>query len=140
MKFTLIPMIDFVSQIQDYVHESRNYERGCKLIFNYLNFLKEPIKLWMFLPCDENDEIMLMPGSGPIYTHSKEYEIKWRESNDKCLFTGFFDNGTGNAIYHQLPHALVIDMTFYKENTVEYLLKSKCEINLSKTAIKELDI
>ena len=55
----LISLIDFVSEISDYYHESKNSERALELIFNYNEFLKQPIKERMFI---DDNELPLFEG------------------------------------------------------------------------------
>lgn len=52
----LVSLNDFVSEISEYYNESKNSERALELIFNYNEFLKQPIKEEMFL---NNNEIPL---------------------------------------------------------------------------------
>ena len=44
----LITLNDFVDNIKDYVNESQSTERGLRLIFDYNDFLNQPIKEEMF--------------------------------------------------------------------------------------------
>lgn len=53
-------------------------------IFNYASFLKQPLKLGMFVPCDENGNILNDPGLIPSY----ELE-RYRKAKEKVLFEGF---------------------------------------------------
>ena len=45
----LINLNQFTKEIEDYVHESNNVERGLQLIFAYNDFLSQPIKEEMFI-------------------------------------------------------------------------------------------
>ena len=51
--FKLIPMLEFVSYIGNR-KEHETYEKDLAVIYNYANFLNQPLKLEMFVPCDEN--------------------------------------------------------------------------------------
>ena len=55
-------------------------------IRNYANFLKQPLELWMFVPCDENDKIMIEPND---YMADKGYFKKYQQAKERCLFKGF---------------------------------------------------
>lgn len=51
----LIPMTDFVLLIsKQTTNEGNSLVRNFNKIKNYANFLKQPLKLEMFIPCDEN--------------------------------------------------------------------------------------
>ena len=136
----LIPMTDFVleqSKNKPFVERFTNCE-------NYANFLKQLLELWMFIPCDDDgnilEEKMIFASDDKDYIfESKKFDV-YQKSKERILFKGFIDNGTGNAILQQSPNALVIDMNFYKNRTIEYLLNSKCTIQLTETAIKQIGL
>lgn len=47
--YKLRTLNEFTEDIEDYVNESKNVERGLKLIFAYNDFLNQPIKEEMFI-------------------------------------------------------------------------------------------
>jgi len=56
----LISMVDFINEIgNSTLHES--YERDLAKIYNYCTFLEQPLKLEMFVPCDENGDVLEEP-------------------------------------------------------------------------------
>ena len=58
---TLTPLAECIDDIEDYVHESKNYERGFKLIVQRKEFGKLPLELWMFIPCDKDGKPLEKP-------------------------------------------------------------------------------
>jgi len=89
----LISMTDFVLSLsetstfdKDFV--DWHYEESCKLdkIRNYANFLKTPITLGMFIPVDENGEIV----NRPQYETARIIEYQKEEENIFKRELGYF--------------------------------------------------
>jgi hypothetical protein len=60
----LISMSDYVldyASVLTVVDNFKDLSKVTNSIFNYASFLKQPLKLEMFVPCDENDEILKEP-------------------------------------------------------------------------------
>jgi len=64
----------------------------------YRNFLKQPLELWMFVPCDENGNVLEEPKRDKdTYTQDlgvlQDYDVieveEYNEAKDKVLFEGF---------------------------------------------------
>ena len=93
-KEKLISHSDFTEEIENYVRESHNYERGCELIFKHREFIKQPLELWMFIPCDEKGNVLEEPESlkGFYETHSEgmiqesKLRKQYYEAKDRVLF------------------------------------------------------
>lgn len=55
----LISMVDFVLKSENNFNKGEiGFKEFTNIICNYANFLKQPLKLGMFVPCDENDNIL----------------------------------------------------------------------------------
>jgi len=77
----LISMIDFVLQDKSITGIS---------IINYAYFLKKPLELWMFVPCDEYGNVL--EEINDDYPNNIEYfeEIEqYNKAKERCLFEGF---------------------------------------------------
>lgn len=59
--YTLNPWIEFIEEIEKYVHESNEYERGCKLTFERKDFLKQSPKLGDFIATNKKGEVLEEP-------------------------------------------------------------------------------
>ena len=91
-------MTDFVlEQNENLVHDvCYNYNKSlvaqcCDRIFNYANFLKKPLKLGYFIPCDEND-VPLEEPENYIEGYDSLYNdeiIEWHEAKQRVLFERF---------------------------------------------------
>lgn len=56
----LIPMTDFVNNVGN-MENYPSHENALSWIYNYATFLKQPLKLEMFVPCDDNGNILEEP-------------------------------------------------------------------------------
>ena len=57
-------------------------------VLRYANFLKQPVTLGMFVPCDENGNVLEEP---KFYFHH-EYKValeKYQKAQEKVIFNGF---------------------------------------------------
>ena len=95
----LVSMTDFVLKqnkiLETYVNHLRRplFEK----IVNYATFLKQPLKLEMFVPCDNDEEILkpqYIAGKEVIYNELVEEFImdkvkEYNEAKAKVLFEGF---------------------------------------------------
>jgi len=104
---TLIGMTDFVLE-QGYNPLQNDTECWVKT-HNYAKFLKQPLELWMFVPCDEDGNFLEEPILNPICCRKPnddgggcpeccgspdpDYDtIEWSlyfQAKERCLFEGF---------------------------------------------------
>lgn len=156
----LIPMTDFV--IEYYSHEGYADLQTLKLMNNYATFLKKPLTLGMFVPVDNQGNILKEPknyASWKSLEHNKkgtvrktdstvfeEYKI-YRKAEEKCLFEGFRIAYNGysvvriTAIYNPSIELSFNknDKTFQNFRDVESLT-SFDEIFLNTHALKKLGL
>lgn len=96
----LISMTDFVFKIgNNNKHES--YNDDLAKIYNYATFLRQPLELGMFVPCDEKGSVLDEPTEKDefrycngieYYPHKKkEYLQKYQQAKERCLFKGNFN-------------------------------------------------
>ena len=89
----LIPMTDFVIKMM-FSKNYPNHKEALKQIFSYAEFLKQPLKLEMFVPCDENGNIIPIPKSEDVPDMppdlQAEYWYSWEsdfnKAKEKILF------------------------------------------------------
>jgi hypothetical protein len=139
----LIGMTDFV--IEQRKIYNGDFEDLADLYFRFAMFLKQPNEKWMFVPCDEDGNVLEEPEIYPYFncekTSKTSREIvqceKYQQAKERCLFEGFriedfmITNdkiGIGQA------------MTLYSD--VESLLVDfdSTDIELTQTAIKQLGL
>jgi hypothetical protein len=87
----LISMTDFVLELW----EDNLMSQIGLLAINYANFLKQPLKLEMFVPCDEDGNVLQKPEEHfPTGNNNLEKQIfikqkKYKQAKEKVLFEGF---------------------------------------------------
>ena len=83
----LIRMTDFVLNLDN---EDLN-EQKIQSIFDYANFLKQPLKLEMFVPCDDDGNVLEYPdsiGVGNDFYYKRAFD-QYEQAKEKVLFEGF---------------------------------------------------
>ena len=92
----LISMTDFVlEQSKRIMNVEITHLESHNQIVNYANFLKQPLKLEMFVPCDDNGNVLEgIIGNGMIHNYSEKVK-QYEQAKDKVLFDGFdiYSNG-----------------------------------------------
>lgn len=86
----LTSMTDFVLDIDTKIETEEMFElHGIDLIFNYAKFLKQPLKLEMFVPCDEMGEIMNYEEIKQSVIEGTDSWDAYEQAKEKVLFEGF---------------------------------------------------
>lgn len=125
-------MCDFVIKGGDQKLSYFERYRQCQ---NYAKFLKQPLELWMFVPC-ENGDVLEEPvkpwqdsimGEGPHLRYKEDFE-KYQKAKRRCLFEGFDEIDAKNILS-------CIDW-----RTVEELANNGVLLKLTKAAIKQIGI
>lgn len=81
----LIPMIEFVLESDEKIGNPYTLEKYRQVTRNYANFLKQPLTLGMFVPCDEEGN-PLRPVGAPFM----KYEVEaYQQAKERVLFEGF---------------------------------------------------
>lgn len=125
------------------------FKNGAKItnqIFNYANFLNKRLELGMFVPCDEDGNLI-----SKFYNVNKDDDNKsfaklsdeYQKAKEKCLFYGFNFSGEINDVF----------VIKYSEFRLLYLIKEKRfvehirieslvyqDLTLSETAVKQLGL
>ena len=153
----LISMTDFVFKCHNEIEDLIDSENA---MYDYAKFLKQPLELWMFVPCK------LVDGVWVVLEYPKEYQdwCKWggfskhggsivskcrgfHESKEKCLFDGFeVDTKHNGNKYISKKHGLIIFAStesddgffrlFSKFSNIESLIKYN--LQLTATAQKQI--
>jgi hypothetical protein len=85
----LIGMSDYV--LQQGLHSSLMLERGMILCNRYANFLKMNLELWMFIPCDNEGNVLINPIENKQWSLWKDSERskicdEYQEAKDRVIF------------------------------------------------------
>ena len=149
-------MTDFIT----WVDEKRNGNGGhYDIIIRYKNFLKQPLKLEMFVPCDENGNVLDDKGEcscagntewchgcnswhyhNDTFTESDAY----LKAKERVLFKGFEYEKTGYGKWSSFMLTCGnygIQEEFKKPKTIEQFMRSAgFPIELTETAIKQIGL
>jgi len=127
----LIGMTDFVLEQKDSYYNQRFFK-----IEKYANFLKQPLELWMFVPCDEDGNVLeedLFKNNPKLSTLKSYKRIEYQQAKERCLFEGFsFDREDDDLWYFSTNDFFLIGVD--KSKTIEYLIEYN--LQLTKTAEK----
>ena len=147
-KFKLISMTDFV------LEESKNrqqYDERFYRCYAYANFLKQPLKLEMFVPCDDEGNVVKKPKM--LYYDSMtgwscpqdeiDYEDKMRpyeQAKEKVLFEGCSISKLMPDNYYQVycDSDRILWLSWNKSKTIEDLILSN--LTLTESAKKQIGI
>jgi len=83
---------------------------------NFDKFLKQPLELWMFVPCDEDGNILSEKYSAKEDTENKSFtklSNEYKQAKDNVLFEGFESERKNTVINDD------IQILFYKSKFVE---------------------
>ena len=127
----LISMTDFVLQNQGKVLNSELGVLAC----NYAKFLKQPLKLEMFVTCDENGNVLENPfkeGGRP----ARGVFDKYKKAKEKVLFEGFTYNSEIESVERIEDGSLWgIDVDDLVKYTIEDMIQ--CELKLTQISTKQ---
>ena len=141
-------LISMVKRIKDIDLNHGSLDDKYKLIINYANFLKKPLELGMFIPCDEDGnvledpELTMLQGDGETYYSASDEEFKqYWEAEERVLFDGFqisdiFDNNNIGIQSCSLSFSTKNFKAKFENKTIEELIHY--DITLTESAINNL--
>jgi hypothetical protein len=115
-----------LTSMVDFVLEKRKIGKGTvadvlNSVFKYADVLKQPLKLGMFVPCDEDGNVLEEPTPEDILYDDNIYE-QYQQAKERVLFEGNLTvkkHGENNVVY-------LNDSSFYtswnKSKTIEDLI------------------
>ena len=117
-------------------------------VFNYANFLKQPLQLGFFVPYDENGNVLEEPQMRPEMNSFDEEDVdydaqelyEYIEAKKRVLFKGFELYNDENTIRYN--NIFIENQDFKKGLTIESL-KSYCSttsIELTDSAIEQIGL
>ena len=153
----LIPMTDFVLRINEIEKEIDQFfdswrMKQLRIIENYAKFIKQPLKLEMFVPCDEYGDILEEPEYYEqrlpnMMTEYNDEIYRYEQAKEKVLFEGFkiydyklnvfFYLGRKKTLSYDKKRKDFITIGFLPE-TVEDLINVSSQIKLSQTALNAI--
>ena len=142
----LISMIEFaLEQKSNLDFNPSNKWKDCE---NYANFLNQPLKLEMFVPCDEDGNVLEEPQLKTIQNSFDEivedYDYDecevYKQAKDKVLFDGFSVQDKWNFYFIEKEKSCIYTRVLKNKSElrIEDLLKNYLDITLTPNAIKKL--
>ena len=132
-------MTDFVLDKQRFKEDS---DTAIFKITNYARFLKQPLKLEMFVPCNEDGNVLEdIIGNGMVDNYSEKVK-QYQQAKERVLFEGFtyFKDKEEDSFLVRNSFFKIHDLEFLNY-TIEDLLNSTLNnIKLTKSAIKQLGL
>ena len=147
----LTTMTDFVlnQEIPTYL-QKEEFEEAYYKLHNYANFLKRLDEIWMFVPCDENGNVLEEPdqeslkyddiqGQDCIFNDSLYYNDlgNYQQAKERCLFNDCKLNSESEYYYYLITKEGTTFFIHKKINlNIEYYIKYNLE--LTETALNEI--
>ena len=137
----LIKMSDFV------LEKNILDEKEIKQIINYANFLQQPLKLEMFVPCDESGNVLeeykltekeLFADANNQCRFISSKEAQWISAKEKVLFEDFYWEGN-YTIGNMEDEMIYIDEEFCQNMNIEkFLTTIISDLELTESAISQI--
>ena len=111
----------FIDEIKTYVTESKNYERACKLIFQFNDLMQKKLEIWMFIEIKDKPK--------PIFKNVSFVEVK------ECP----------NSLFYKVENEQVFnidkDLTreYWHYNTFQELMNNLEEIEMTEDFVGFLE-
>ena len=148
--FRLISMTDFVleqnEKIKKEKYDIESYYNTMQVSINYANFLKQPLNLGMFVPCDEDGEILDEPRDYEqrlpnMMTEYNDEIYRYKQAKEKVLFEGFEFRRNGGVNFLTINEDIFAFHDFnikFKDLTIEFLVQYN--LQLTESAIKQIGL
>lgn len=139
----LISMVDFIF-LQRQREDTDNIRRfwSCE---RYAKFLKQPLELWMFVPCDEDGSVLEekhdcdCAGNSEYCSGCKFVDTKYQRAKERCLFAGCIAELNRSNNYYVIKHNDdLIWISWNKSKAIESLIIQ--ELELTPTAQKQIGL
>ena len=144
----LINMTDFVinkrKELLRHSEYKNDLENYANIIYKYAQFLKQPLNLGMFVPCDEDGDVLEKPEDYEnrlpnMMTEYNDEVYRYKQAKEKVLFKGFKING--NYIYYgHFMVCLISEIELYTvESLLNHFIPETEEVQLTESAIKQIE-
>lgn len=124
---------------------SRNYRKGYISVEEYYKqtsaysmFLKQPLELWQFIPCDPEGNVLEEPEQDDLSSSffekqtSFHSEKKYEAAKQHCLFEGFtYDRQYEVIVYEGMAYDI-------ENKTIESFMQSYGKFKLTPTALNQI--
>lgn len=133
----LISMTDFVLE-QGYNPLQNDTECWIKT-HKYANFLKQPLTLGMFVPCDLEGNVLEELDADFYVMVTDKKIVEFQQAKERCLFEGFEHRGETEFSWI-FKHGKTYPIMVFKRDIECLVTVLKREIELTQTALKQLGL
>ena len=134
----LISMCDFVLEQGN---PSNTDSQFTDKVMYYAKFLKQPLELQMFVPCDENND-QITQRHYQYFDNDDEYNgylNQYNQAKERCLFEGFeFQRETNNYYFFIYNSRYTFTLNKKAKSTIEDLINK--DLQLTPTALKQIEL
>jgi hypothetical protein len=146
----LISMTDFVlEQVKILIHgkDPANIKKYDYVLRTtaYAKFLKQPLELWMFVPCGEDGNVLeeksIFNTTDEDYIFDSESFNKYQQAKERCLFDGFEHiKDDYKSIFSRIRWEgnREILIQYFKEMNIENLIRHN--LTLTPAALKQIGL
>jgi hypothetical protein len=108
-------------------------------VMYYAKFLKQPLELQMFVPCDENND-QITQRHYQYFDNDDEYNgylNQYNQAKERCLFEGFeFQRETNNYYFFIYNSRYTFTLNKKAKSTIEDLINK--DLQLTPTALEQI--
>ena len=123
----LISMTDYVLETANSKDLMETPLQKLNKHFTYANFLKQPLELWMFVPCDEDGNVLEEPEPTVMWTPRIQH---YQQAKERCLFKNFeFVEETEHYFHLKEKGIYVFIIWKNKDKTIENVVTAGFELN-----------
>lgn len=144
----LVPMTDFVLE---QLNEQNSRTKPMREVFNslekYATFLRQPLKLEMFVPCDEKGNVLEEPQMRPVKISFDEEDMDYdaqelydyRKAKEKVLFENLsYKFGFVGLTDSKGNFSSLFNLDFKPNEIIEDLLKEKYKFSFTAFALERI--
>lgn len=119
----LISMVDFVFK-QDEINGGFGQEEIDK-VWEYAKFINQPLELGMFVPCDEDGNILKEPKLRfELMSYVETYDYKeYKKAKERVLFEGFEDKEQPFFAFGSFENRTIEDLVKYNLTLTPNVIK-----------------
>ena len=101
---------------------------------NYANFLKQPLTLSMFVPCDDDGNVLSNPKDSTLQYQKKIDE--YQQAKERVIFEGYKVIKFEDYYIIYDSHGRETWLSWSKSKTIESLINEITEVTITPNAVK----
>ena len=105
---------------------------------NYANFLKQPLTLSMFVPCDDDGNVLSNPKDSTLQ-YQKRID-KYQQAKERVIFEGYKVIKFEDYYIIYDSHGRETWLSWNKSKTIESLINEITEVTITPNAVKNYQL